>query len=127
LKDHGLLDIRAKVFKGVYMGRRYPDSYSDAERDLIKELSGKYPNNENYLNGNLIFKGESCNSGLASIKVNIDGSVQRCATVRMPLGNLFDDTFVRPTNPLPCTANRVLALSECKQLLVQGITLCSKL
>lgn len=52
------------------------------------------------------FKSWSCNAGLESLMINWDGDVHR-ATCRVggSLGNIYNDTFSIPTNPIVCTRN----------------------
>ena len=50
------------------------------------------------------FKGWTCNAGLESLMINWDGEVHR-ATCRVggSLGNIYEDTFVAPSDPVICT------------------------
>jgi MoaA/NifB/PqqE/SkfB family radical SAM enzyme len=50
------------------------------------------------------FKGWQCNAGLESLMINWDGEVHR-ATCRVggSLGNIYDGTFVVPSDPIICT------------------------
>jgi MoaA/NifB/PqqE/SkfB family radical SAM enzyme len=50
------------------------------------------------------FQGWSCMAGVESLMVNWDGEVHR-ATCRVggSLGNIYQDTFVKPTTPIDCT------------------------
>jgi MoaA/NifB/PqqE/SkfB family radical SAM enzyme len=50
------------------------------------------------------FKGWTCNAGLESLMINWDGEVHR-ATCRVggSLGNIYDGTFVAPSDPVICT------------------------
>ena len=52
------------------------------------------------------YKGWSCNAGLESLMINWDGDVHR-ATCRVggSLGNIYDGTFIIPTEPVICTRN----------------------
>jgi MoaA/NifB/PqqE/SkfB family radical SAM enzyme len=52
------------------------------------------------------FKGWSCNVGLESLMINWDGDVHR-ATCRVggSLGNIYNDTFSIPNNPIICDRN----------------------
>lgn len=52
------------------------------------------------------FKGWSCNAGLESLMINWDGTVYR-ATCRVgdKLGNIYNDDFVFPQDPVICTRN----------------------
>jgi MoaA/NifB/PqqE/SkfB family radical SAM enzyme len=50
------------------------------------------------------FKGWQCNAGLESLMINWDGDVHR-ATCRVggSLGNIYEGTFIIPTEPVICT------------------------
>lgn len=52
------------------------------------------------------FKGWSCNAGIESLMINWDGDVHR-ATCRVggSLGNIYNGTFVVPTDPIICDRN----------------------
>ncbi|WP_155387703.1 radical SAM protein [Catellatospora paridis] len=118
LKELGVDHVRAKVFKGVYEGRRYPEGYTEAERALILANSGEYVFNRPYLDGMLSFRGQRCTAGVTSFKVTVTGEVRRCASVASSYGNLYDGTF-RPAQEYdPCPARRVLVLSQCLSYLV---------
>lgn len=118
LKELGVDQVAGKVFKGVYDKKRYPDSYSESERQIVRSLSGVYTMTEPYLAGETSYKGQLCNAGVVGIKVDVKGNIQRCATVQQKLGNLFDETLVLPSAPYGCPAHRVLVVSECKSRLV---------
>lgn len=66
---------------------------------------------EHYIHANDIikhklnsFEGWSCNAGLESLMINWDGDVHR-ATCRVgsSLGNIYNDTFKMPIDPIICT------------------------
>lgn len=118
LRSLGVEAVRAKVFKGVYQGRRYPEGYSDEERELILAHSGEYVFNRPYLDGLLSFRGQACTAGVTSFKVTVTGEVRRCASVPTSYGNLYDGTFRPASDPEPCPAKRVLVLSQCLAYLV---------
>jgi len=52
------------------------------------------------------YKDWSCNAGIESLMINWDGEVHR-ATCRVggSLGNIYDDTFVAPSEPVRCDRN----------------------
>ena len=52
------------------------------------------------------FKDWKCYAGLESLMINWDGEVHR-ATCRVggPLGNIYDGTFLKPTEPIICDRN----------------------
>ena len=52
------------------------------------------------------FNGWTCNAGIESLMINWDGDVHR-ATCRVggSLGNIYEDTFVAPSEPVRCDRN----------------------
>lgn len=117
LKALGVGDVRAKVFKGVYEHRRYPEGYTEQEKELIL-ASSDYVFNRPYMDGMMSFRGQACTAGVSSFKVTVTGDVRRCASVPDGYGNLYDGTFVAATDFEPCPAKRVLVLSQCLSYLV---------
>jgi MoaA/NifB/PqqE/SkfB family radical SAM enzyme len=113
LKELGVDHVRAKVFKGVFEGRRYPESYTEDERAHILANSGEYVFNKPYMDGLLSFRGRRCTAGVTSFKVTVTGEVRRCASVPTGYGNLYDGTFQPSDEPQPCPARRILVLSQC--------------
>lgn len=119
LGDLGVDHVRAKVFKGVHQGIRYPEGYTDEQKALILANSGEYPFNRPYMDGLLSFRGQACTAGVTSFKVTVTGDVRRCASVPLGYGNLYDGTFRPAPSPGPCPARRVLVLSQCLSYLVE--------
>ena len=120
LKNNGVKSISAKVFKGVYKGKLYPEGYTENEKVKILSLINDYKFNEKYMRGEMYFTGQNCNSGYRFFKIEVDGKVYRCPTIHInSYGNFYDGTFERDSSPQPCTGKRVLVLSQCLHNLVQ--------
>lgn len=120
LKESGVDNLIAKVFKGVYNGKRYPESYTVEEQEEIIKHAGDYKFNKPYMEGQMTFTGQLCTAGMSSFKINVNGDVQRCASVKGNYGNLYEGTFNPTEKPTPCTANRVLVVSQCHRFLVNS-------
>jgi MoaA/NifB/PqqE/SkfB family radical SAM enzyme len=120
LRELGVDHVRAKVFKGVYEGVRYPEGYTEEQKALILANSGEYVFNRPYLDGLLSFRGQPCTAGVTSFKVTVTGDVRRCASVPTDYGNLYDGTFTPAAISQPCPAKRVLVLSQCLSYLVDS-------
>jgi MoaA/NifB/PqqE/SkfB family radical SAM enzyme len=118
LRELGVNHVRAKVFKGVYEGVRYPEGYTEEQKALILANSGEYVFNRPYLDGLLSFRGQLCTAGVTSFKVTVTGDVRRCASVPIGYGNLYEGTFTPAAANRPCPAKRVLVLSQCLSYLV---------
>lgn len=92
--------------------------YDSKDLDWIKNLNASAEPNciiddHEYIHANDViklhknqFKGWGCNAGLESLMINWDGEVHR-ATCRVggSLGNIYNDSFVIPTEPIVCTRN----------------------
>jgi MoaA/NifB/PqqE/SkfB family radical SAM enzyme len=117
LRELGVTNIEGKLFKGVYERKRYPDSYNEQEREIVQSLAGSYTLTPMYLAGELNKYGLLCNAGVRSVRVDVQGNILRCDTVREPLGNIFDEGIQLHSESYPCTARRVLVLSQCNRLL----------
>jgi MoaA/NifB/PqqE/SkfB family radical SAM enzyme len=118
LRGLGVDRIAGKVFKGRWAERTYPEAYTPAEREQVREVAGEYPYNEPYLRGMMRFRGEPCRAGMRSIKVMVTGDVRRCAACGESLGNLYDGTVRLAEAARPCAVNRVLVVSQCLANLV---------
>ena len=59
------------------------------------------------------YKGWTCNAGIESLMINWDGEVHR-ATCRVggSLGNVYNDTFVTPSDPIVCDRNFCTCASD---------------
>jgi MoaA/NifB/PqqE/SkfB family radical SAM enzyme len=122
LRAAGVGKLAGKVFKGVHDGKRYPDSYTSSEAALVRQLAGEYKMTPIYLARQMSYYGEYCNAGVKSVKIDVEGNIQRCATVREHLGNLFDNSLQLHTSSYPCSAQRVLVVSQCQSMLDRGVT-----
>lgn len=133
MAHHNYIDVVRRVVKGfeekgikfavrrirwtegdhnVFDDMRYDGK--DLEWLLSKDATAK-PNcrvdNEQIIHANDIikkhlnqFKGWTCNAGIESLMINWDGEVHR-ATCRVggSLGNIYQGTFVAPSDPVICT------------------------
>jgi MoaA/NifB/PqqE/SkfB family radical SAM enzyme len=95
------IPIEPKSFKGRYDGKKYPESYTEAERELIRE----YAPGDSYTREVPNYLGRRCNAGYRLVRVLEDGSMTRCVTDNEPLGNVFDG-FELYDEPRPCRVTR---------------------
>jgi len=67
------------------------------------------------------YKGWSCNAGLESLMINWNGDVHR-ATCRVggSLGNIYNDTFVVPSEPVICDRNYCTCAADIPLTKVKG-------
>ncbi len=83
-----------------------PNTLVYYKRDKDGDLVEQYHANDiikHHLNQ---YKGWTCNAGLESLMINWDGEVHR-ATCRVggSLGNIYDGSFIIPTEPIICDRN----------------------
>lgn len=116
LRAKGIRRIGLKVFKGIYEGLIYPESYEDDLRRRLTDMSSDYRHNKAYLDGERDFRGQECVAGKRFFKIGVDGTAQRCASDTTIYGNLFEGTFKPGITATPCRVSRVLSLSQCLHL-----------
>lgn len=113
------------AFRGYYKNKKYPESYTEHEKELIeyyfklhkknqekKNLIIKQRNIKTYtktinneIRGLLSFKGVPCQTGKYSIVIFSNGDVRRCGTDRsISLGNLYEDNIKLLNTTLKCNA-----------------------
>ncbi|HKQ30140.1 MAG TPA: radical SAM protein [Burkholderiales bacterium] len=113
-----------KVMRGLYRGRRYPDAYSDQERQEFcrRSLTAEQwyldlltPNHlrstiglaidRHHLDRRKIYIGTPCAAGRDMVRIDPDGTVHRCGTNGPSMGNLLQGTWARAERALPCDRN----------------------
>jgi MoaA/NifB/PqqE/SkfB family radical SAM enzyme len=99
------INFALAAFWGEYQGRRYPDSYTDEEKELIRPFLGDIDRITYHLKGEST-KGKLCNAGHRYAVVQADGKVIRCGQLadRM-IGNFLDADFHLLGKPEPCEAD----------------------
>lgn len=110
------------TFWGNYNGRRYPDSYTDEEKEIISTNLGKRSGEEFQIKP-VLTEGKACNAGYRYATMHPDGKALRCGGGSWEkedgaLGNLFDVNFRLLSEPKPCTS-RYCPCNEWAFLLVE--------
>jgi len=82
------LYVEAKVFRGVYQGRIYPESFTKEEREMFYDFIPSEVDRAASF-GNLSFKHIPCTAGKNLIRIFPNGTVTRCPHDSEKLGNLF--------------------------------------
>jgi MoaA/NifB/PqqE/SkfB family radical SAM enzyme len=102
-KKHGIVMALA-AFWGEYGGKKYPESYTAEEREMMKPYLGDLDRVKYHLEGRKT-KGKLCRSGQIYASIKADGKVTRCGPLsHEPIGNIFDPNFTLFDKPMPCTA-----------------------
>lgn len=112
--------LRPKVLKGLYRYRSHPSAYTAAERDLIcryiarcNEEEGEpdffttfFFREDEFVEGDLSFKGERCAAGAKFVVIRENGDATRCLDVSESLGNVFDGTLRLCAESACCPATK---------------------
>ncbi len=88
-----------RQFRGVYNGKRYPDSYTTEE---LQEIFLKYsPAYNRDRVGSRSFTGRKCNAGGSLIRIRGNGDVTPCLCDHTSMGNIFTG-FKLYESPIVC-------------------------
>lgn len=117
------ISLIPKTLRDNYQGMRYPEAYSEKEKNLIvqylREARLKYMpiitrmgepatidmfSDERFLNSNRNYHGRLCGSGYNFVKIKSDGSVFRCGSKEL-LGNILQNNINILSNPVPCNSS----------------------
>lgn len=102
-KKHGIVMALA-AFWGEYNGKKYPESYTKEEREMMLPYLGDLDRQKYHLEGRKT-KGKLCRAGQIYASIKADGTVTRCGPLsHKPFGNIFDKDFKLFDKPMPCEA-----------------------
>jgi MoaA/NifB/PqqE/SkfB family radical SAM enzyme len=98
------INFALAAFWGEYEGKRYPESYSEEEKEFIRPFLGDIDRVVYHLKGESP-KGKLCNAGYKYAVVQADGNVVRCGQIAEKyIGNIMQEDFCLFDQPLPCEA-----------------------
>lgn len=98
------INFALAAFWGEYRGRRYPEAYTEEEKELIRPFLGEIDRVVYHLNAQSP-KGKLCNAGYKYAVVQADGNVVRCGQIADKfIGNIMDKDFHLFEKPVPCEA-----------------------
>jgi MoaA/NifB/PqqE/SkfB family radical SAM enzyme len=119
------IDMALTIFWGYYLGKNYPDGYTDEERNYCLKVSKWTSEADEYLlTGNRyenvaaddtdeqlanlkpeITNGNQCNAGYKYATIEVSGAVKPCGQSPGPeLGNLYDNNIELCKKPIICKA-----------------------
>ncbi|MBU1998937.1 MAG: radical SAM protein, partial [Candidatus Omnitrophica bacterium] len=102
-EDSGI-NFALAAFWGEYAGKRYPESYTQQEIDLIRPFLGDIDRITYHLKSESP-KGKLCNAGYKYAIVQADGNIVRCGQLADNfIGSIFKEDFQLFNEPLPCEA-----------------------
>ena len=103
-KDVGI-GFALAAFWGEYNGIRYPQGYTEEEKEFIKPYLGDINRIIYHLEGGSP-KGKLCNAGYKYAGIHANGDVVRCGPLADKIiGNILNDNFNLLDKPMPCEAN----------------------
>jgi MoaA/NifB/PqqE/SkfB family radical SAM enzyme len=92
------------AFWGEYRGVKYPQGYTEKDRELIRPYLGQIDRITYHLDGKSP-KGKLCNAGFRYAGIKANGAVVRCGPLGdVVLGNIMEEDFKLFDRPLPCQA-----------------------
>ncbi len=94
----------ALALRGEYNGKKYPESYTENELELVKKYILDETIELSSAMGELNYYGRYCTAGQSYFFMNPQGEVSRCATLQKPLGNLFEENMYFGNKLTPCIA-----------------------
>ena len=98
------INFALAAFWGNYSGKKYPQAYTQEERELIVPFIGDPDRIKYHLEGKKT-KGKLCRAGYCYASIKADGNVTRCGPLsHKPIGNFFDRDFKLHDRPMPCEA-----------------------
>ena len=92
------LEVFVQAFHGWHEERKYPESYSAADRELLREVFYSQHDFDHMVQ---LKQPGDCYAGVDYVYVDINGNVSRCGTYKTPIGNLFDG-FQLLSSPAAC-------------------------
>lgn len=101
------ISIFTQPFYGEYKGTRYPDSYTDEEKNIIAPFLGNR-GGKTFQVEPIKTRGKPCAAGQRYAVIHPDGKVLRCGGLnslspdKAIIGNLLDEDFELLREPLPC-------------------------
>jgi len=92
------LEVFVQAFHGWHEEQKYPESYSDEDRELLRDVFYSQHDFDHMVQ---LKQPGDCYAGVDYVYVDINGSVSRCGTYKTPMGNLFDQVTLLE-RPAPC-------------------------
>jgi MoaA/NifB/PqqE/SkfB family radical SAM enzyme len=100
------INLFVQSFFGEYKGIRYPDGYSDEEKETILPFIGERGDRP-FQTEPLKTKGKLCSAGHKYGVIHPDGAILRCGGINSAdtqIGNLSKENFELLKEPSPCTS-----------------------
>jgi len=99
------INFALAAFWGEYDGKKYPDSYTEKEKEIMQPFLGDINRFNYHLNAQSP-RGKLCNAGYRYASIQADGNVVRCGSLTdKSIGNILDENFQLFNSPLPCESD----------------------
>jgi len=96
------INFALAAFWGEYAGKKYPDSYTQEEREMMRPYIGDLGRSEYHLGGKSP-KGKLCKAGYAYGDIRANGNIVRCGQMgEKIIGNITDKDFNLLEGPSLC-------------------------
>jgi MoaA/NifB/PqqE/SkfB family radical SAM enzyme len=101
LTSSGVALVNLKVFRGYYQTRAYPSAFTPEQRRIIRERALD-EDEVKFIDRKFNFWGHTCSAGTDFFVMDPGGTVRRCSTAVVSMGNFFDGTFEPNRTPHAC-------------------------
>lgn len=99
------INFALAAFWGEYNGKKYPASYTEEEKEMMRPFLGDADRINYHLNAQSP-RGKLCNAGYRYADIQADGNVVRCSPLGdKSIGNILDENFHLLDKPYPCESD----------------------
>ena len=103
-KNEGI-NFALAAFWGEHNGKKYPDAYTEEEREMMRPYLGDIARVTYHLNAKSP-RDKLCKAGFRYADIQADGNVVRCSPLAdKSIGNIMDDNFQLLEQPCPCDSD----------------------
>ena len=103
-KDAGI-NFALAAFWGEHEGKKYPESYTPEEREMMRPYLGDVDRLSYHLNAKSP-RGKLCNAGYKYASIQGDGNVVRCGPLAdKSIGNILNEDFKLYEKPFSCESD----------------------
>jgi MoaA/NifB/PqqE/SkfB family radical SAM enzyme len=99
------INFALAAFWGEHEGKKYPQSYTQEEKEMMRPYIGDVDRVEYHLNGQSP-RGKLCKAGHSYASIQADGNVVRCGPMsQSSIGNILDENFSLLAGASACDAD----------------------
>lgn len=101
----GIKIFNIKIFRGIYEGKKYPESYTNDEKTIINHIALD-TREIDIVQKKINFFRRLCSAGQKSFCMDVSGKITRCVTLNKEYGNLFIGKYHLDESPRPCPVKK---------------------